>query len=134
MATRRIALATAYVSSAGQAYDSLQWITNEAVLGHLLRGMHYFGASAMVLLVCAHAAQVFLIGAFKYPREVNWLSGTFLLIFTFGMAFTGQVLRFDQDAYWGLGIGASITSRIPFIGGSLVHLLLGGPIIAERVD
>jgi ubiquinol-cytochrome c reductase cytochrome b subunit len=80
--------------------------------------------------VFIHMAQVFLFGSYKYPRELTWIVGVFLLLMTLGMAFTGQVLRFDQDAYWGLGIGASITSRIPFVGGSLVHLLLGGPIIA----
>jgi len=73
--------------------------------------------------------QVFLFGAYKYPRELTWIAGVFLLLLTLGMAFTGQVLRFDQDAYWGLGIGASVTSRIPFIGAPMVHLLLGGPII-----
>jgi len=80
--------------------------------------------------VLIHMAQVFLFGSYKYPRELTWTLGVFLLLMTLGMAFTGQVLRFDQDAYWGLGIGASITSRIPFVGGTLVHLLLGGPIIA----
>jgi len=71
-----------------------------------------------------------MFGAYKYPRELTWIVGVFLLVMTLGMAFTGQVLRFDQDAYWGLGIGASITSRAPIIGPPLVHLMLGGPIIA----
>jgi ubiquinol-cytochrome c reductase cytochrome b subunit len=75
-------------------------------------------------------AQVFLFGAYKYPRELTWTLGVFMLLMTLGMAFTGQVLRFDQDSYWGLGIGASIVARVPFIGGPLVHLMLGGPIIA----
>jgi ubiquinol-cytochrome c reductase cytochrome b subunit len=74
--------------------------------------------------------QVFLFGAYKFPRELTWIIGVFLLLLTLGMAFTGQVLRFDQDAYWGLGIGASIVSRVPFVGGPLVNLMLGGPIIA----
>ena len=77
-----------------------------------------------------YSAQVFLFGAYKFPRELTWIVGVFLLLMTLGMAFTGQVLRFDQDAYWGLGIGASIVSRVPWIGGSLVNLMLGGPIIA----
>ncbi len=75
-------------------------------------------------------AQVFLFGAYKFPRELTWILGVFLLLMTLGMAFTGQVMRFDQDAYWGLGIGASIVARVPFIGGALVNLMLGGPIIA----
>jgi ubiquinol-cytochrome c reductase cytochrome b subunit len=80
--------------------------------------------------VLIHMAQVFLFGAYKYPRELTWVLGVFLLLMTLGMAFTGQVLRFDQDAYWGLGIGASIASRVPFVGNTLVHMMLGGPIIA----
>jgi ubiquinol-cytochrome c reductase cytochrome b subunit len=74
-------------------------------------------------------AQVFLFGAYKFPRELTWILGVFMLLMTLGMAFTGQVLRFDQDAYWGLGIGASIMGRVPLVGGQLVHLVLGGPII-----
>jgi ubiquinol-cytochrome c reductase cytochrome b subunit len=84
----------------------------------------------MVAIVLIHMVQVFLFGAYKYPRELTWIVGVFLLIVTLGMAFTGQVLRFDQDAYWGLGIGASIASRVPVIGPFIVNLMLGGPIIA----
>src|SRR5207253_10356755 len=87
-----VALAFTYVPTPDHAYASLDFITNGAILGNVVRGIHFWGASAMVLLVCMHAAQVFLIGAFKFPREVNWLSGTMLLVFTFGMAFTGQLL------------------------------------------
>jgi ubiquinol-cytochrome c reductase cytochrome b subunit len=84
----------------------------------------------MIAIVLIHMVQVFLFGAYKFPRELTWIVGVFLLLLTLGMAFTGQVLRFDQDSYWGLGIGASILSRVPFIGGALVDLTLGGPIIA----
>jgi ubiquinol-cytochrome c reductase cytochrome b subunit len=84
----------------------------------------------MVAIVLIHMCQVFTFGAYKYPRELTWILGVFMLLMTLGMAFTGQVLRFDQDAYWGLGIGASIMSRVPVIGGPLVNLLLGGPMIA----
>src|SRR5438309_10541278 len=83
----------------------------------------------MVAIVLIHMVQVFLFGAYKFPRELTWIIGVFLLLMTLGMAFSGQVLRFDQDAYWGLGIGASIASRVPFIGPAVVKLLLGGPII-----
>ena len=84
----------------------------------------------MLAIVLIHMVQVFLFGAYKYPRELTWTLGVFLLLMTLGMAFTGQVLRFDEDAYWGLGIGASIASRRPLLGPALVSLLLGGPIIA----
>jgi ubiquinol-cytochrome c reductase cytochrome b subunit len=125
-----ILLAIVYVPSAGQAWSSLESLNHQLELGWFLRAMHGWGSNFMVAVVLIHMAQVFMFGAYKYPRELTWILGVFLLLMTLGMAFTGQVLRFDQDAYWGLGIGASITSRIPFVGGSLVHLLLGGPIIA----
>ena len=125
-----ILLALVYVPSAGEAWNSLNVLNHQIPLGWFLRAMHGWGSNFMVAIVLIHMAQVFLFGAYKFPRELTWILGVFLLLMTLGMAFTGQVLRFDQDAYWGLGIGASIVSRVPFIGGGLVHLLLGGPIIA----
>ena len=125
-----ILLALVYVPSAGEAWSSLNVLNHQIPLGWFLRGLHGWGSNFMVAIVLIHMAQVFLFGAYKYPRELTWTLGVFLLLMTLGMAFTGQVLRFDQDAYWGLGIGASIMSRVPFVGGGLVHLLLGGPVIA----
>ncbi len=125
-----ILLALVYVPSGAQAWNSLQTLNHDLTLGWFLRALHGWGSNFMLALVLIHMTQVFLFGAYKYPRELTWIAGVFLLLMTLGMAFSGQVLRFDQDAYWGLGIGASITSRVPILGGSLVHLLLGGPIIA----
>jgi ubiquinol-cytochrome c reductase cytochrome b subunit len=125
-----IMLALIYVPSAGQAWNSLEYLNTHITLGWFLRAVHGWGSNFMVALVLIHMAQVFLFGAYKFPRELTWIVGVFLLLMTLGMAFTGQVLRFDQDAYWGLGIGVAIVGRVPLIGGSLVHLLLGGPIIA----
>src|SRR5262249_50721350 len=125
-----ICLALVYVPSASQAYTSLEYLNYQQQLGWFLRAMHNWGSNFMVAIMLLHLAQVFLFGAFKYPRELTWLAGVVLLLCTLGMAFTGQVLRFDQDAYWGLGIGASIMGRAPFVGYKLVHLILGGPIIA----
>ncbi len=125
-----ILLAIIYVPSAGEAWNSLQVLNHQLPLGWFLRAMHGWGSNFMVAVVLIHMAQVFLFGAYKFPRELTWILGVFLLLMTLGMAFTGQVMRFDQDAYWGLGIGASIAGRVPFIGGPAVHLLLGGPIIA----
>jgi ubiquinol-cytochrome c reductase cytochrome b subunit len=125
-----ILLALIYVPSAGEAWSSLQALNHQVMLGWFIRAMHGWGSNFMVAIVLIHMAQVFLFGAHKYPRELTWIIGVFLLLMTLGMAFTGQVLRFDQDAYWGLGIGASIASRVPILGPAVVKLMLGGPIIA----
>ena len=119
-----------YVPSAGEAWNSLQVLNHDIALGWFIRALHGWGSNFMVGIVLIHMVQVFLFGAYKYPRELTWMVGVLLLLVTLGMAFTGQVLRFDQDAYWGLGIGASIVSRVPMIGPTAVNLLLGGPIIA----
>ena len=125
-----ICLATVYVPSAAGAWQSLEVLNYEQPLGWYLRAVHGWGSNFMVAMMSIHVAQVFLFGAYKYPRELTWIAGVFLLLCTLGMAFTGQVLRFDQDAYWGLGIGAAIVGRMPLLGREGVHLLLGGPIIA----
>jgi ubiquinol-cytochrome c reductase cytochrome b subunit len=125
-----IMLALIYVPSAGEAWNSLQTLNHSVTLGWFIRGLHGWGSDFMVAIVLIHMVQVFLFGAYKYPRELTWIVGVFLLLMTLGMAFTGQVLRFDQDAYWGLGIGASIASRVPLMGPPIVNLMLGGPIIA----
>ncbi|MGD1024813.1 MAG: cytochrome b N-terminal domain-containing protein [Candidatus Sulfotelmatobacter sp.] len=125
-----ILLALIYVPSAGEAWSSLQTINHGISLGWFIRALHGWGSNFMVAIVLIHMVQVFLFGAYKFPRELTWMVGVLLLLVTLGMAFTGQVLRFDQDAYWGLGIGASIASRVPVIGPWAVNLMLGGPIIA----
>src|SRR6201993_432623 len=125
-----ILLALIYIPSAGEAWNSLQILNHQVTLGWFIRALHGWGSNFMVAIVLIHMVQVFLFGAYKYTRELTWILGVFLLLMTLGMAFTGQVLRFDQDAYWGLGIGASIMSRVPFIGRQLVEFMLGGPIIA----
>ena len=123
-------LALIYVPSAGEAWNSLQTLNHGIALGWFIRALHGWGSNFMVAIVLIHMAQVFLFGAYKFPRELTWIVGVLLLLETLGMAFTGQVLRFDQDAYWGLGIGASIASRVPGVGPWAVNLMLGGPIIA----
>jgi ubiquinol-cytochrome c reductase cytochrome b subunit len=126
-----IGLALVYVPSTSEAYGSLVYLNEQQPLGWFLRSLHYWSSSSMVVMVMVHMTQVFLHGAFKYPRELNWLSGVVLLLLTLGMAFTGQVMRWDADAYWGIGVGASMAGRVPVIGPYLVDLLLGGPIIGS---
>jgi ubiquinol-cytochrome c reductase cytochrome b subunit len=125
-----ILLAIIYVPSAAEAWNSLQVLNHDITLGWFIRALHGWGSNFMVAIVLIHMVQVFLFGAYKFPRELTWIIGVFLLLMTLGMAFSGQVLRFDQDAYWGLGIGASIASRVPIMGPATVKLMLGGPIIA----
>jgi ubiquinol-cytochrome c reductase cytochrome b subunit len=124
-----VLLSLVYVPAADQAYDSLIWLTFDAPHGWFLRALHYYAGSGMVVMVFAHMAQVFLHGAYKYPRELTWCVGVVLLLCTLGMFFTGQVLRWDPDAYWGVGVGASMAGRVPGLGPWLVRLLLGGPVI-----
>ena len=125
-----ILLALIYVPSGAEAWSSLQTLNHDVTLGWFIRALHGWGSNFMVAIVLIHMVQVFLFGAYKFPRELTWIVGVFLLLMTLGMAFTGQVLRFDQDAYWGLGIGASIASHVPILGPAIVKLMLGGPIIA----
>ncbi len=124
-----IGLALVYVPAADQAYESLLFLNYEQPLGWFLRALHYYAGSGMVVLVLAHMTQVFLHGAYKYPRELTWIVGVFLLLCTLGMFFSGQILRWDPDAYWGLAVAGSMAGRVPVLGPWVVELLLGGPVI-----
>ncbi len=124
-----IGLALVYVPAADKAYDSLLFLDYQQPLGWFLRALHYYSGSGMVVLVLVHMTQVFLHGAYKYPRELTWVVGVFLFLCTLGMFFSGQVLRWDPDAYWGLAVGASMAGRVPWLGPWVVELLLGGPVI-----
>ena len=125
-----IILATLYVPSAAEAWESLRWIDSQVPLGWAIRAIHGWSSNAMCLMVLVHMAQVFLHAAYKFPRELTWMVGVLLLLVTLALAFTGQVMRWDQDAYWGVGIGAAIVDRVPVVGNFLRGVLLGGETIA----
>ena len=121
-----IALALFYDPSSAGAYQSLQFISHDLVFGSQLRAIHNFGAAAMVIFIGIHMIRVFLTGSFKFPREVSWLSGVVLFILTITIAFTGQIMRWDQDGLWTEAILINQAGRVPFVGTWLVNLALGG--------
>jgi quinol-cytochrome oxidoreductase complex cytochrome b subunit len=116
-----------YDPSPTHAYDSIRYVTNQAFLGAFVRGMHKWGATVMVILVFLHMARTFVFGAYKYPRELNWVIGVTLLILTMIMAFTGYLLPFDQRSYWATIVGVNINGTGPFIGPYLSDFLRAGP-------
>lgn len=121
-----IVLATKYIPSASQAYETLIYLTSVDPMGRMLRGLHYWGAGAMVLFVGLHMMRVFLTGSYKFPREMNWLTGIALLALTLGIAFTGQVLRWDDNAIWSVIVASEQAVRIPFIGQQVADMIIGG--------
>jgi ubiquinol-cytochrome c reductase cytochrome b subunit len=121
-----VILAMYYAPSPDHAYDSIRFLEHDVMSGALLRGMHHWGASAMVLLVVAHMIRVFSMGAYKYPREINWLLGVVLLFIVLGFSFTGYLLPWDQKAYWATQVGTNIAGTTPLVGGVMVRLLRGG--------
>ncbi len=110
----------------GGAYESIRYVTNDVFLGAFVRGMHKWGASVMVVLVFLHMGRTFFFGAYKYPRELNWVIGVVLLILTMVMSFTGYLLPFDQRAYWATTVGVNINGTGPLLGPYLSDFLRGG--------
>jgi menaquinol-cytochrome c reductase cytochrome b subunit len=122
-----IFLAMYYDPSPTRAYESVRYIVNDAFLGEFVRGMHRWGSSVMVILICLHMARTFFFGAYKYPRELNWVIGVALLILTFAMSFTGYLLPFDQRSYWATIVGVNINGTGPLVGPYLSDFLRAGP-------
>jgi menaquinol-cytochrome c reductase cytochrome b subunit len=111
----------------GGAYASIRYITDDAFMGQVVRSMHLWGASVMIILIFLHMARVFFFGAYKYPRELTWIIGVVLLILTLVMGFTGYLLPFNQQSYWATIVGVNINGTGPFIGPYLSDFLRGGP-------
>jgi menaquinol-cytochrome c reductase cytochrome b subunit len=113
--------------ASGGAYESIRYITDQVFLGQFVRGMHKWGASVMVVLIFLHMARTFFFGAYKYPRELNWVIGVTLMILTLIMGFTGYLLPFDQRAYWATVVGLNINGTGPLLGPYLSDFLRAGP-------
>jgi ubiquinol-cytochrome c reductase cytochrome b subunit/menaquinol-cytochrome c reductase cytochrome b subunit len=113
--------------AAGGAYESVRNITNHVFLGQFVRGMHKWGSTVMVVLVFLHMGRTFFWGAYKYPRELNWVIGVVLLILTMLMSFTGYLLPFDQRSYWATIVGVNINGTGPLVGPYLSDFLRAGP-------
>ncbi len=126
-ATTGVFLAMFYTPSATQAYASISHINNDVPLGQLVHGMHKWGSSVMVILIFLHMGRTFFFGAYKYPRELNWVIGVVLLILTMTMAFTGYLLPFDQRSYWASIVGININGTGPVVGPYLSDFLRAGP-------
>lgn len=119
-------LAIYYAPTPDHAYESVRFIQEEIPFGSFIRGLHHWGASAMMVMIGLHILQVFLYGAFKAPREMMWMVGGFLLILTLSFGFTGYLLPWDQKAYWATQVGINLVGTVPWIGGALTRILRGG--------
>jgi menaquinol-cytochrome c reductase cytochrome b subunit len=119
-------LAMFYNPDPSRAYDSAAYITNEVFLGELVRGMHRWGSTVMILLIFLHMARTFVFGAYKYPRELNWVIGVVLLVLTLAMGFTGYLLPFDQRSFWATVVGVNINASSPLMGPYIADFLRGG--------
>jgi quinol-cytochrome oxidoreductase complex cytochrome b subunit len=108
------------------AYESVRHITNHVTFGWLIRGIHHWGANAMIMLIFLHMARVYFYGAYKTPRELNWIAGIGLLGITLAFGFTGYLLPWDQVSYWATTVGSEIAGAIPIVGGTLLLMLRGG--------
>ena len=125
-ATTGVFLAMYYKPDPENAYESIQNITHDVTLGWLVRGMHKWGASVFIILMFLHMGRVFLFGAYKYPRELNWIVGVLLLVLGMLEGFTGYLLPWDQTAYWATAVGINLNATGPFVGPFLGDFLQGG--------
>ena len=119
-----------YSPTPDHAYDSIQFIMNGVAYGWLIRGIHHWGATLMVITVIAHMLRTFYYAAYKYPRELTWVTGVILLLTTLGMGLTGYLLPMNQKSYWATTVATEIPGTVPFIGPFLTSVMRGGPDIS----
>ncbi|MCW8130632.1 MAG: cytochrome bc complex cytochrome b subunit [Planctomycetota bacterium] len=127
-----ILLAFYYEPSSKAAYESVRYISEEAAFGWYLRSVHKWGATLMIAAVILHQMRVYFTGAYRKPRELNWMIGMCLLLCTLETGFTGYSLVYEQLSYWGATVGANITDTVPVIGGFMKKLMLAGDAYNER--
>ena len=123
-------LSVYYSATPDHAYDSIQYIMNGVAYGWLIRGIHHWGSTLMVITVIVHMLRTFYYAAYKYPRELTWVTGVILLLSTLGMGLTGYLLPMNQKSYWATTVATEIPGTIPFIGPFLTSVLRGGPDIS----
>ncbi len=127
-----ILLAMYYQPDPDTAWNTIKWITDDATLGWLVRGMHKWGSSVMVVLLFLHMGRTFLFGAYKYPREMTWITGAIIFILVMATSFTGYLLVFDERAYWATIVGVNINGTAPILGPYLSYILMVGPEIGTH--
>ena len=115
-----------YVPSPEQAYDAVDYLTYEVPLGYVIRGVHHWSANLMIVTISIHMIRVFVYGAYKNPREINWMTGVCLFCLVMAFGFTGYLLPWDQKAYWATKVGTSIMGSVPVVGEYTLRLMRGG--------
>ncbi len=127
-----IMLAIYYQPATATAYESIQHINNNVAFGWYFRGIHKWAATLMIAAVILHQMRVYFTGAYRAPRELNWIVGMAMLMVTLGLGFTGYSLVFEQLSYWGATVGANIMDTVPIVGGTLKKMLLAGEVYNEQ--
>ena len=120
-----------YDPSSEGAYNSVDYITYQLPLGWLVRGIHHYGASAIIILVVLHMLRTYFFSAYKRPREINWLTGVLMLFITLSFGFTGYLLPWDQKGYWATKVGTEIAGSVPLIGEWIMRFMRGGEILGQ---
>ena len=127
-----VILAMYYHPTPDGAFESIRYITDTATLGWLVRGMHKWGSSIFVILLFLHMGRVFLMGSYKYPREMTWLTGAILFLMVMFMSLTGYLLVFDQRAYWASIVAININGSAPILGPYIAEFLKVGPEFSQN--